>query len=345
MKLSELDYHLPEELIAQQPIQERDSSRLLVLHKSTGETEHRVFRDIVLYLKEGDVLVLNNSKVIPAKLIGKKTTGGRIEVLLLRQIGETESGTLWEALWRGSYQGKIDVSGRELLLLIEGATKRILFPEMDSEAVKCFINEQGKMPLPPYIKREPADSDKDSYQTVYARKEGSIAAPTAGLHFTEALLRKIREIGVKVIEITLHVGVGTFRPIKVAEIEKHHIEPEYFEIEGEVIKTIEETKRIGGRVIAVGTTTTRTLEGFASNSYTVIDANQNLIRGFTDIFIYPSYEFKVVDGLITNFHLPKSSPLALVCAFCGLEKVFKAYQEAIRHRYRFFSYGDAMLII
>lgn len=345
MKLTELDYYLPPELIAQEPLTNRDCSRLLVLHRGSGKIEHRQFREIVDYFSERDILILNNSKVIPARLLGKKPTGGRIEILLIRELNEDREGTTWEAIWRGSYEGSVYIDNREFLLLKEEETKKILFPKMDKSEAKEFINQKGFMPLPPYIKRKPTENDKKTYQTVYAKKNGSIAAPTAGLHFTEELLRKIEQKGVSLVEITLHVGVGTFKLIKTKEVEEHHMDSEYFEIEKSVIDKIYQTKKSGGRIFAVGTTTTRTLEGFASNRFYKVDSNGDSIRGFTDIFIYPGYEFKIIDALVTNFHLPKSSPLALVYAFCSIDKVKNAYNEAIREKYRFFSYGDAMLII
>lgn len=345
MKLTELDYYLPPELIAQEPLTNRDCSRLLVLHRDSGKIEHSLFREIFDYFNEGDLLVINNSKVIPARLFGTKPTGGKIEILLIRELYEGPEGTTWEAMWRGGYEGVLSIDNEKVMLRKDGETRKVIFPRMNKSEAKDFINQKGAMPLPPYIKRKPTEKDRKTYQTVYAKKNGSIAAPTAGLHFTEELLEKIEQKGVTLAEITLHVGVGTFKPIKTKEVEEHYMDSEYFEIEKSVINKIYQTKKRGGRIFAVGTTTTRTLEGFASNRITEINSNGDFIRGYTNIFIYPGYEFKIVDALITNFHLPKSSPLALVYAFAGIEKVKNAYAEAIRKKYRFFSYGDAMLIL
>jgi len=341
MKLEEFDFDLPEELIAQEPIENRSKSRLLVLNKSTGEIEHKIFEDVIDYLQKGDCLVLNNTKVIPARLIGRRQrTGGRIEVVLLKPI----ENDVWEALVKpgskarkgeeivfgnGQLTAKVldntDYGGRLMQFFYEGSFEEIL-------------DKLGQMPTPPYIKKKL--EDKDRYQTVYAQIPGSAAAPTAGLHFTEELLNKLRAKGVSIVFITLHVGLGTFRPVKVENVEEHKMHSEYYEVSPEAAETICRTKETGKRVIAVGTTSTRTLETIGDENGMVKPGN-----GWSDIFIYPGYKFKVVDALITNFHLPKSTLIMLVSAFAGKEKVFKAYEEAIREKYRFFSFGDAMLII
>lgn len=345
MKITELDYYLPSSLIAQEPLRERDKSRLLVLYKSTGEIEHKFFFEVIDYLNKGDLLIINNTKVIPARLIGRKPTGGKIEILLIKEKKRDREGTTWEIITKGNYEGKIFIDDREFLIRRNSQNKEVVFPNMDSESVKAFIFEKGFMPLPPYIKRKPEQKDRDDYQTVYAKFNGSIAAPTAGLHFTEKLLKKIENKGVILREITLHVGVGTFKMIKALNIAEHIMDSEFFEIDRKIIKEIYETKNSNKKVFAVGTTTTRALEGYASNKYIDTGSDDHKIRGKTDIFIYPGYKFKFVDALITNFHLPRSTPLALVYSFCNSEQVKKAYQEAINKGYRFFSYGDAMLII
>jgi S-adenosylmethionine:tRNA ribosyltransferase-isomerase len=344
MKITELDYPLPSDLIAQKPIQQRDQSRLLVLHKDSGEIEHKIFSEIVDYFHDGDILIINNTKVIPARLIATKPTGGKIEILLIRQKEASSIYVVWEIIKKGDYEGEVFID--EIIAELRNSEGwQIVFKNMNAEDVQNLINEKGFMPLPPYIKRKPDQSDKQHYQTVYAKKNGSIAAPTAGLHFTKELLEKIVTKGVKLLEITLHVGVGTFKPIKVENLKEHKMDSEYFEIEKTVIEEIYSTKKKGKRIFSVGTTTTRALEGYASQVYEDMDSDNEKIKGSTDIFIYPGYKFKIIDALITNFHLPKSTPLALVSAFCDIEKVKKAYMEAIEKRYRFFSYGDAMLII
>jgi len=344
MKITELDYPLPSDLIAQKPIQQRDQSRLLVLHKDSGEIEHKIFSEIVDYFHDGDILIINNTKVIPARLIATKPTGGKIEILLIRQKEASSIYVVWEIIKKGDYEGEVFID--EIIAELRNSEGwQIVFKNMNAEDVQNLINEKGFMPLPPYIKRKPDQSDKQHYQTVYAKKNGSIAAPTAGLHFTKELLEKIVTKGVKLLEITLHVGFGTFKPIKVENLKEHKMDSEYFEIEKTVIEEIYSTKKKGKRIFSVGTTTTRALEGYASQVYEDMDSDNEKIKGSTDIFIYPGYKFKIIDALITNFHLPKSTPLALVSAFCDIEKVKKAYMEAIEKRYRFFSYGDAMLII
>lgn len=345
MRITELNYPLPTDLIAQNPLSERDKSRLLVLHKDTGEIEHRIFYEIVEYFNEGDMLIVNNTKVIPARLIGKKPSGGEIEILLIKERKGLSQDVVWEVMTKGSYEGEvfIDEFIAELRNNCEG--RYIVFKNMTATKVMNIIKEKGVMPLPPYIKRKPVQSDREAYQTVYAKMNGSIAAPTAGLHFTKELIETIINKGVKLREITLHVGVGTFKPIKVDKLQEHKMESEYFEINRSLIEEIYTTKKTGKIIFSVGTTTTRALEGYASGKYEDRGSDNYKIKGSTDIFIYPGFSFKIVDALITNFHLPKSTPLAMVYAFCEMQKVKKAYKEAIEKGYRFFSYGDAMLII
>ena len=303
MKVSDFTFDLPEELIAQDPLEDRSSSRLLTLDKNTGEIGHDVFHNIVNYLKPGDCLVLNNTKVIPARLIGaKEETGGKVEVLLLKR----KQDNVWETF---EYEG--------------------IFEEV--------LDELGQMPLPPYITHQL--KDKNRYQTVYAKYDGSAAAPTAGLHFTKELLQQIKDMGVNIAYVTLHVGLGTFRPVKVDDVLEHHMHSEFYRIEEEDAELINETKKNGGRVISVGTTSTRTLESVAEE-----DGTLHAKSGWTDIFIYPGYKFKVIDGLITNFHLPESTLLMLVSALAGREHILNAYNIAVKERYRFFSFGDAMFI-
>jgi S-adenosylmethionine:tRNA ribosyltransferase-isomerase len=341
MKITDFDFHLPQSLIASEPLRKRDDSRLLVLHMD-GAIEHRKFHDVVEYLDKGDMLLLNNTKVLPVRLTGIKPTGGRLEILLVRHI----SGTRWEILCPKRYTGTLKVSEKLSLQVYEGKTADII----SSGDLKETLWETGQMPLPPYIKRKPNRMDKQWYQTVYAKCEGSIAAPTAGLHFTEDLLKKLEDKGVLIRYLTLHVGKGTFTPIRTDSVEDHIMEPEYFEIDK---RLIEEISNLKGKLISVGTTTTRAIEGFFSNRYApntnepfFAQAKPNgTFRGSTDIFIYPGYRFKAVKGLITNFHLPRSTPLMLVSALCGTEKLLSAYAEAVKKGYRFFSYGDAMLII
>ncbi len=345
MELTELEYFLPSELIAQKPLKERDQARLLVLHKQTGEIEHRIFYEIVEYLNPGDMLIINNTKVIPARIIARKPTGGKIEILLIREKTSDDDSSRWEILTKGEYEGKVFVENFELIIRKNAESKEIIFPHMNNSLAKEFIKKKGVIPLPPYIKRKPDEEDKGEYQTVYAKKEGSIAAPTAGLHFTDRLLEKIKQKGVLVREITLHVGIGTFKIIKEKEVEKHKMEAEYFEISRDILYEIERIKKEGYRIFCVGTTSTRAMEGYASGIFEEQNSDEKTLRGFTNIFIYPGYKFKIVDALVTNFHLPKSTPLALVYSFCESQKVKKAYEEAIKKRYRFFSYGDGMLII
>ncbi len=322
MRLGDFDFSLPERLIASEPAPDRDGSRLLVLSKEG--MEHRRFRDIADYLHEGDMLLLNDTKVLPARLRAVKPTGGWLEMLLLK---ETASG--WEILCRGGYSGKVRIAGHEA----EIAKGRLLrFPGSKEELLGA-----GEAPLPPYIKRRPNESDKERYQTVYARVEGSIAAPTAGLHFTGELLEKIKAKGVLVRYLTLHVGRGTFSPVRADPIEGHRMEPEYFEMPAGLLEEIRALKAAGGRLFAVGTTVTRAVEWAAGHG--------PLAWGHCPLYIYPGFRFRAVSALITNFHLPCSSPLLLTAAFAGRERLLEAYRAAIRENYRFFSYGDAMLIL
>jgi S-adenosylmethionine:tRNA ribosyltransferase-isomerase len=340
MKLDDFDYYLPEELIAQEPIENRDESRLLVLNKNSGDMEHKRFKDIVDYLNTGDTLVLNNTRVIPARLYGaKEGSGGKIEVLLLKRLDDDK----WETLVKPGKKAKIGINivfgdGELVGKVIEHTPEggRIIQFKYDG-IFEEVLDKLGEMPLPHYIKK--TLKDKERYQTVYSKVEGSAAAPTAGLHFTNELLDKIKDKGVNIAFITLHVGLGTFRPVKVENIEEHHMHSEFYTIDEETACIINDTKTRGNRIIAVGTTSCRTLE-------TVGDEN-GFIKpqsGWTDIFIYPGYKFKVIDCLITNFHLPKSTLLMLVSALSSREIILNAYEKAVEEKYRFFSFGDAMFI-
>lgn len=339
MNKSDFYFDLPEELIAQTPLQKRDTSRLLHLDKQTGEIDHRHFYDIKNYLHEGDCLVLNNSRVLPARLIGCRPTGGSIELVLLRDLGDGK----WECLSR---PGRKTRPGQEIIFgngeltatvlsVIEGGNRIVQF---NYEGVFLEVLERlGKMPLPPYIKEELQDSER--YQTVYSKELGSAAAPTAGLHFTEELLDEIKAMGVKVCFVTLHVGLGTFRPVKADKIEDHEMHSEFCIVPEDTAKTITETKKNGGRIVCVGTTSCRTVESFANE-----DGTMDPSSGWTNIFIYPGYKFKCLDALITNFHLPESTLIMLVSALAGRENVLNAYKTAVEEKYRFFSFGDAMFI-
>ena len=340
MKLEEFDYKLPEELIAQVPIEKRDESRLMVLDKNKKTIEHKQFKSIIDYLKPGDCLVRNNTKVIPARLYGKKDTGANVEFVLLNQI----EGDTWESIVRPGNKlkpGAKVIFGDGLLEatildVMEGGTRKVEF-KYDG-IFNEILDKIGLMPLPPYIHELLKENDR--YQTVYAKYNGSAAAPTAGLHFTPELLKQIEDKGVKIANVTLHVGIGTFRPVKEENIEEHKMHTEHFYIKQEDVDKINETKKSGGRVIAVGTTSCRVLE-------TISDENTGLVKEVeadTGIYIYPGYKFKCIDGLITNFHLPKSTLLMLVSAFADREFILKAYNEAVRNKYRFFSFGDAMFI-
>lgn len=341
MKTSDFYYDLPEELIAQDPLADRSASRLLHLDRETGEIQHTDFKHITRYLNPGDCLVINDTKVIPARLYGSKVgTDAGIEILLLKRKGDN----VWETLVKPGKKAKpgtVISFGEGLLTgevidVVEEGNRLIRF---HYEGIfEEILDKLGEMPLPPYITHKL--EDKNRYQTVYAKNEGSAAAPTAGLHFTEELLEEIRRMGVNIAHVTLHVGLGTFRPVKVDDVEKHHMHSEFYVVEEDQAKLINDTKKNGGRIISVGTTSCRTLESAADE-----DGNLQAKSGWTEIFIYPGYQFKIIDGLITNFHLPESTLLMLVSALAGKENIMKAYEEAVRERYRFFSFGDAMLIV
>ena len=340
MRKEDFNFDLPEELIAQDPLEDRSSSRLLVLDKETGKTEHHVFREIIDYLEAGDCLVINDTKVIPARLIGSKIgTDAKIEVLLLKR----KENDVWETLVKPGKKAKIGTRisfGDGLLVgevvdIVEEGNRLIHFAY--EGIFEEILDRLGQMPLPPYITHQL--EDKNRYQTVYAKHSGSAAAPTAGLHFTPELLKKIEKKGVQIARVTLHVGLGTFRPVKVDNILEHHMHSEFYQIEEEAAEKINTAKANGKRVIAVGTTSCRTIESAAKEDGTIAP-----VSGWTDIFIYPGYQFKVLDCLITNFHLPESTLVMLVSALAGREHVLNAYEEAIKERYRFFSFGDAMFI-
>ncbi|MBR4410748.1 MAG: tRNA preQ1(34) S-adenosylmethionine ribosyltransferase-isomerase QueA [Firmicutes bacterium] len=361
MHINDFDYNLPEELIAQTPAEKRDFSRLLVVHRNDGTVEHKHFYDIIDYLKEGDCLVLNNSKVLPARMFGvKEGTGAKVEFLLIKRI----EGDTWETMVRPGKRLKVgdsvlfgaemDEEGR-LIGPKPGKLFRATVKDYGEDGTRIVefeydgifmerLEELGEMPLPPYIDRRNNSEDKDRYQTVYCKNEGSVAAPTAGLHFTPELLQKARDKGVKIAYVTLHVGIGTFRPVKVEKIEDHHMHFEEYFVEEEAAKTINDTILAGGRIVSVGTTSTRTVESAAafdeaSGKYLVQAGS-----GSTGIFIYPGYEFKIIKSLITNFHLPKSTLLMLISALYNREDILRVYDIAVKEQYRFFSYGDAMFI-
>ena len=340
MNVKDYDYDLPEELIAQDPLEDRSSSRLMVLDRQTGEVEHKHFTDILEYLHPGDCLVINNTKVIPARLFGvKEDTQAKIEVLLLKR----KENDIWETLVKPGKKAKPGtkiIFGEGLLTgevvdVVEEGNRLIQF---HYEGIfEEILDQLGQMPLPPYITHQL--KDKNRYQTVYAKYDGSAAAPTAGLHFTKELLKKVKEMGVDIAEVTLHVGLGTFRPVKVDNVLDHHMHSEFYMVSAEAAEKINRTKANGGRVISVGTTSTRTLESAADENGILHETS-----GWTEIFIYPRYKFKVIDGLITNFHLPQSTLVMLVSALAGREHVLHAYEIAVKEKYRFFSFGDAMLI-
>ena len=341
MKTSDFYYELPEELIAQDPLENRSDSRLMVLDRETGEVSHRIFRDVIDYLNPGDCLVINDTKVIPARLIGSRPeTGGKIEVLLLKRM----ENDVWETLDKPGRKMKVGdkvIFGDGLLTgevidVVEDGNRLVKF--WYDGIFEEILDQLGQMPLPPYIKHQL--KEKDRYNTVYAIHDGSAAAPTAGLHFTPELLEAIREKGVEIASVTLHVGLGTFRPVKAEEITDHHMHSEFYQITEETAEKINRTKENGGRVICVGTTSCRTVESAGSE-----EGRLKACSGWTDIFIYPGYRFKVLDGLITNFHLPESTLVMLVSALAGREHILAAYEEAVREKYRFFSFGDAMLIL
>jgi S-adenosylmethionine:tRNA ribosyltransferase-isomerase len=340
MKTSDFWYHLPEELIAQTPLEQRDSSKLLKLNRETGEITHQHFYDVIDSLTAGDCLVMNDSRVLPARLLGHRPTGGAVEVLLLRDLGDKK----WECLCKPGRKMQV---GHEVIFGNGELKATVCEVREDGNRVVEFhyegiflevLESLGKMPLPPYIKEELQDQER--YQTVYSREVGSAAAPTAGLHFTKELLEKIREKGIKTAFVTLHVGLGTFRPVKAEQITDHHMHAELCQISQETADILNETKRTGGRIICVGTTSCRTLESLVNE-----DGSFEPKSKWTEIFIYPGYTFKAMDGLITNFHLPESTLVMLVSAFAGRENVLNAYEEAVKQRYRFFSFGDAMCIL
>ena len=341
MDVKDFDYDLPEELIAQDPLEDRSSSRLMVLDKKTGDIEHKIFRDVVDYLQPGDCLVLNNTKVIPARLFGvKEGTEAKIEILLLKR----KENDIWETLVKPGKKCKIGtkiVFGEGILTgevvdIVEEGNRLIQF---HYEGIfEEILDRLGQMPLPPYITHQL--QDKNRYQTVYAKYDGSAAAPTAGLHFTPELLQQVRDMGVEIAEVTLHVGLGTFRPVKETDVLKHHMHSEFYKIEQSEADKINKAKKEGHRVIAVGTTSTRTLESAADENGFLTEKS-----GWTEIFIYPGYQFKVIDALITNFHLPESTLVMLVSALAGREHVLAAYETAVEEKYRFFSFGDAMFIV
>jgi len=342
MKLSLFDYHLPEELIAQRPVP-RGKSRLFVLDRKRKAFHHRIFPDILEYINSGDLVVLNKTRVIPARLFGRRRTGGKVEIFILRKLKDG----IYEVL---AGPGRKAPAG-EIITFDEGLKCEILrkdpvygtriakFSAEDGD-VDEMIERTGRIPLPPYIRRDPEEIDRERYQTVYAEEKGAVAAPTAGLHFTEEILKQIEEKGARLGYIVLHAGLGTFRPVKVEEIEKHRMEPEYFRVPEETAEMVNDTKKRGGKVLCVGTTVIRSLESVADDNGMV-----RPFEGETNLYIYPPYRFKVCDMILTNFHLPKSTLLILVSAFAGRELVLEAYKEAIKERYRFYSYGDAMLII
>ena len=339
MKVSDFNYELPEELIAQHPYDKRDEARLMVLNRRENKYEHKVFKDIIDYLNPGDCLVINNTKVLPARLYGKKDTGANVEFLLLKRI----EGDYWEAMVRPGNKlrpgAKVEFGNgllkAEVLEVIDGGNRKVKFEY--NGIFNEILDQIGLMPLPPYIKE--TLKEKDKYQTVYAKHDGSAAAPTAGLHFTEELLEKIKEKGVEVANVTLHVGIGTFRPVKVENIEEHSMHSEHYYIKEDDVEKINNAKRNGKRVIAVGTTSCRVLESVADEN-----GMMKAIENDTNIFIYPGYKFKCIDALITNFHLPESTLIMLVSALAGRDFVMNAYEEAVKEKYKFFSFGEAMFI-
>lgn len=342
MKLSEFKYDVPDKLIAQYPVEKRDESRLMVVDRESGQNQHAIFKDILDFLEEGDALVMNETKVLPARLFGvKDKTDANVELLLLRQLEQT----MWEVLVKPARKvrvgNRIQITEEFGCDVIDNTTSGGRVVRFDSNGNDFFnlLNDVGCSPLPPYIHREAEDLDKEKYQTVYAKKVGAVAAPTAGLHFTDELLEKIRQKGVKTIPLVLHVGLGTFRPIKVEDLSRHQMDSEFYEISEEAAEEINTVKKSGGRIVAVGTTSVRVLET-AANADNLIKASS----GWTDKFIYPPYEFKIVDSLITNFHLSGSTLFLLTCALADKETMLKSYQEAVDKEYRFYSYGDAMLI-
>ncbi len=351
-KLSSFNYELPSELIAKYPAEERDKSRLMVVHRATGKIEHKMFRDVLSYFDEGDVMIFNNTKVFPARMYGKKErTGSTIEVFLLRELNA--KARLWDVLVDPARKIRVgnklyfeDKNGNDVLsaevvdnTTSRGRTLRFLFDGSDEE-FRATLARLGQTPLPVYIDREPEEIDRERYQTVYAKEEGAVAAPTAGLHFSRELLKRLELKGVQFAELTLHIGLGTFRTIEVEDLSKHKMEAEYFRISEESANIVNTAKKAGKKVCAIGTTVMRAIE-------TAVSAEELLkpVEGWTNKFIYPPYDFHIANCMITNFHLPKSSVLIMVCAFGGTELIMDAYQEAVKEKYRFYSYGDAMLIL
>lgn len=341
MKTSDFFYELPQELIAQTPVEPRDSSRLMVINKETGEVEHRIFRDLIEYLKPNDCLILNDTRVIPARIYGvKKETGAVVEFLLLKQ----KENNVWECLCKPGKRAKVGTEftfgeglvDAEVLDITEDGNRIIQF-KCDSKEIYTILDKIGKMPLPPYITAELQDGER--YQTVYSRELGSAAAPTAGLHFTKEMLKAVEEKGVKIGYVTLHVGLGTFRPVKVDDVTQHKMHTEHYQMPKETADLINETKKIGGRVISVGTTSTRTIESVATKNGCICEDEDD-----TSIFIYPGYKFKCVDALVTNFHLPESTLIMLISALAGYDNIMNAYKIAVEEKYRFFSFGDATFI-
>ncbi len=366
MRTADFDFDLPPELIASRPSEKRDYSQLLILHRD-GFIEHKHFFDILDYLEEGDMILMNNTKVFPARIIGKKGGGRTVDILLVR---ETADKSIWEILCKGHCDGPVTIfDGMNAAIETHcsdnqnGKKRYLRIPEEAVAKLNDLLWKYGYMPLPPYIKRMPEDADKERYQTVYAEKQGSIAAPTAGLHFTDELITKIQNKGVFVRFLTLHVGTGTFKPVRAESLEDHIMDSECFEIDQCIIQELQQVRKSGRRVVAVGTSTTRTLEGIANSKCNIFNelntssdplvksglpeagTRMRVIKGATDIFICPGYSFKTVDCLVTNFHLPRSTPFMLVSALSDFGKIAKAYKEAIARDYRFFSYGDAMLIL
>lgn len=342
MKTSDFYYDLPQELIAQTPMEPRDMSRLMVIDKNTGEVEHKIFKDLIDYLRPGDCLILNDTRVIPARIYGvKKETGAVVEFLLLKQ----SENNVWECLCKPGKRAKIGtkfvfgdgIVECEVVDITDDGNRKVQF-KCDSKEIYNILDKIGKMPLPPYITEELKNGEL--YQTVYSKELGSAAAPTAGLHFTEEMLKKIEDKGIKLGYVTLHVGLGTFRPVKVDDVTKHKMHSEHYHISKETADLINETKKNGGRVISVGTTSTRTLESVATKNGCICEDEDD-----TSIFIYPGYEFKCIDGLVTNFHLPESTLIMLISAFAGYDNVMNAYKIAVEEKYRFFSFGDACLFI
>jgi S-adenosylmethionine:tRNA ribosyltransferase-isomerase len=332
MKTSDFDFPLPESLIAGKPLPERDSSRLLVLNRGGGIHDRR-FHELGRYLRKGDILLLNDTKVLPFRLRGMKPDGRSLEMLLVRDLSDNR----WEIMSRGRYTGEVTISDKVRARVHKGETAELIF----TGDLRDMLRECGEMPLPPYIKRRADRTDKERYQTVYAEAEGSVAAPTAGLHFTKELLERLRDKGVLIRRLTLHVGKGTFVPIRSERLKEHLMETEHFRMDKDLI---DEIRGRNGRLVAVGTTTARAIEGYFSGRYVPEGGVNGAVFGRTDTFIYPGYRFRAVDSLITNFHLPRSTPLMLVSALCGRERLLKAYGHAVGKTYRFFSYGDAMLI-